>query len=126
MGVPKRLTEMQREFARLLVTSKATMTNTQCAIEAGYKKERAGQTASELQNPVKSPLVVKYIDELRERNFEDNRLAINKVLEEFYYLLKSAREKLSEDHKKGNYRRVVVTVNKFKELFVPKEWRNER
>ena len=100
MGVPKRLTEMQREFARLLVTSKGTMTNAQCAIEAGYKKERGGQTASELQTPVKSPLVVKYIDELRERNFEDNRLAINRVLEEFYSLLKSAREKLSEDHKK--------------------------
>ena len=117
MGVPKRLTEMQREFARLLVTSKGIMTNTQCAIEAGYKKERARQEASELQNPIKSPLVVKYIDELRKRNFEDNKLAINRVLEEFYYLLKSAHEKLSQDHKKGNYRRVVVTVNKFKEVF---------
>ena len=51
MGVPKRLTEMQREFARLLVTSKGTMTNAQCAIEAGYKKERARQTAYELRNP---------------------------------------------------------------------------
>ena len=117
MGVPKRLTEKQIEFARLLVTSKGTMTNAQCAIEAGYKKERARQTGSELRNPKLYPLVVKYIDELRERNFEDNRLAINRVLEEFYSLLKSAHEKLSEDHKKGNYRRVVVTVNKFKEVF---------
>ena len=82
MGLPKRLTEKQREFARLLVTSKGKMTNAQCAIEAGYSEKRARQEASELQNAVKSPLVVKYIEELREKNFDDNRLAINKVLEE--------------------------------------------
>ena len=50
---------------------------------------------------------------LREKNFEDNKLAINRTLEDFNYLLKSAHEKLSQDHKKGNYRRVVVTINKF-------------
>ena len=117
MSQQKRLTERQREFARLLVTNKGAMTNAQCAIEAGYSEKRARVEASELQNPIKSPLVVKYIDELRKRNFEDNKLAINRVLEEFYYLLKSAHEKLSQDHKKGNYRRVVVTINKFKEVF---------
>ena len=72
MGLPKRLTEKQREFARLLVTSKGELTNAQCAIESGYKEDRAGTTASELQNPAKFPLVVKYIDELREKNFEVN------------------------------------------------------
>ena len=117
MGQRKRLTEKQRAFARLLVISKGTITNTQCAVEAGYSEKRARQEASELQNPIKSPLVVKYIDELREKNFEDNKLAINKVLEEFHYLLKSAQERLSEDHKKGSYKRVVITVNKFKEVF---------
>ena len=117
MGVPKRLTERQREFARLLVTNKGTMTNGQCAVEAGYSEKRARAEASELQNPVHSPLVVAYIQELREKNFEDNKLAINRILEDFYYLLKSAHEKLGQDYKKGNYKRVVRTMNKFKEVF---------
>jgi phage terminase small subunit len=38
----------------------------QCAIDAGYAKDRARQTAWELQNPKMHPLVVKYIGELRE------------------------------------------------------------
>ena len=116
MGVPRRLTEKQREFARILVLNKGAITNTQCAIEAGYGKA-ARIRAHELQNPKKYPQVVEYINELREKNFEDNKLAINRILGEFYYLLKSAREKLSEDHKKGNFKRVVVTINKFKEVF---------
>ena len=116
MGLQKRLTEKQREFARILVLNKGTITNTQCAIEAGYGKA-ARIRAHELQSPKRYPLVVEYIKELREKNFEDNKLAINRILEEFYYLLKSAHEKLSEDHKKGNFKRVVVTVNKFKEVF---------
>ena len=117
MGIPKRLTERQREFARLLVTNRGSMTNEQCAVEAGYSEKAARVEASKLQNPIHYPLVVAYIQELREKNFEDNKLAINRILTEFYYLLKSAREKLSEDHKKGNFKRVVVTINKFKEVF---------
>ena len=38
------------------------------AIEAGYEKDRARITASELQNPKKFPLVVKYIGDIREKN----------------------------------------------------------
>ena len=117
MGVPKRLTERQKEFARLLVTNKGRMTNAQCAIEAGYSAKAARVEASSLQNPVTSPLVVAYIQELRKTNFKDNKLAINRILEEFYYLLKLANEKLGRDYKKGNYRIVVRTVNKFKEVF---------
>lgn len=66
MGVPKRLTEMQIKFANLLVTNEGRKTMTECAIEAGYEKDRARITASELTNPNKFPLVVKYIGELRE------------------------------------------------------------
>ena len=118
MGVPKRLTEKQREFARLLIINKGSKTGAECAIEAGYGQgKQASCRASELQNPARYPLVVEYINELREKNFEDNKLAINRTLEDFNYLLKSAHEKLSQDHKKGNYRRVVVTINKFKEVF---------
>ena len=66
MGVPKRLTEMQQKFAHELVSNEGRKYGYQCAIDAGYAKERARQTAWELQNPKMHPLVVKYIGELRE------------------------------------------------------------
>ena len=66
MGVPKRLTEMQQKFANLLVTNEGRKTAYECAIEAGYEKDRARITASELRNPKLYPLVVKYIGEIRE------------------------------------------------------------
>ena len=66
MGVPKRLTEIQMKFAQLLVTNEGRKTKTECAIEAGYEKDRAGTTAAELTNPRKFPLVVQYIGGLRE------------------------------------------------------------
>jgi phage terminase small subunit len=65
-GVPKRLTEMQQRFAQLLVTNEGRKTPTECAIEAGYEKDSAYVRASELRNPQKYPLVVKYIGEIRE------------------------------------------------------------
>ena len=68
MGVPKRLSEMQMKFANLLVSNEGRMYAYECAIEAGYEKERARITASELQNPKIFPLVVSYIGKLREEN----------------------------------------------------------
>ena len=68
MGVPKRLTEMQRRFAEYLVFNEGKTTGAEAAIAAGYSKDRARQEASELRNPRLSPLVVKYIGELREEN----------------------------------------------------------
>ena len=66
MGLPKKLTEMQIKFAQLLVTNEGRKTPTECAIEAGYDKDSAYVRASELRNPKKYPLVVKYIGEIRE------------------------------------------------------------
>ena len=66
MGVPKRLTEMQQKFANELISNEGRKYAYQCAIDAGYEKDRARVTASELMNPNKYPLVVKYIGELRE------------------------------------------------------------
>ena len=63
MGLPKRLTEMQMKFAYELVSNEGRKTKTECAIDAGYDKDRARITASELTNPRKYPLVVKYIGE---------------------------------------------------------------
>jgi len=64
--VPKRLTEMQRKFANEVVSNEGRKNGYECAIDAGYEKDRARQTAYELQNPKLFPLVVKYIGELRE------------------------------------------------------------
>jgi len=68
MGVPKRLTEMQKRFAEYIVFNEGKTTGMEAAIAAGYSKDRARVEASELQNPRHSPLVVKYIGELREEN----------------------------------------------------------
>ena len=57
---------MQQKFAHELVSNEGRKYAYQCAIDAGYAKDRARQTAWELQNPKMHPLVVKYIGELRE------------------------------------------------------------
>ncbi len=64
MGVPAKLTEKQIKFAELLVYNEGRKSPSECAYEAGYKT-RPRQAASELRNPKYSPLVVKYIGELR-------------------------------------------------------------
>ena len=70
MGLPKRLTEMQQRFAEFLVfgDENGPLTQTEAALRAGYSPKRARQEASELCNPRQSPLVVKYIGELRRKN----------------------------------------------------------
>ena len=75
MGLPKRLTDMQRRFAELLVLHEGRKFGYECAVEAGYSEKRARQEASELQNPEQSPLVVKYIGDLREE--QRNRFKVN-------------------------------------------------
>ena len=75
MGVPSRLTEMQRKFAELLILYEGRKFDYECAIEAGYAQDNARPMASRLQNPEYSPLVVKYIGELREE--QRNRFKVN-------------------------------------------------
>ena len=72
MGLPKRLTEMQRRFAEYLVFGgpDGPVTKSEAAILAGYSKDRSRQEGSELTNPKHSPLVVKYIGELREERLK--------------------------------------------------------
>ena len=41
MGVPKRLTEMQKRFAEYLVFNEGRTTGAEAAIAAGYSKDRA-------------------------------------------------------------------------------------
>ena len=75
MGVPSRLTEMQRKFEELLILYEGRKFDYECAIEAGYEPNNARPMASRLQNPEYSPLVVKYIGELREE--QRNRFKVN-------------------------------------------------
>ena len=65
MGLPKLLTEQQKKFCELLVYNEGRKTPTECAMEAGYAEGSCHVRASELRNPNKFPLVVKYIGEIR-------------------------------------------------------------
>ena len=75
MGVPKRLTDMQKRFAELYVYNEGRMTPYECAKQSGYAEESARVRASELRNPKIYPLVVQYIGELREE--VQNKYAID-------------------------------------------------
>jgi len=67
MGLPKRLTEMQKRFAEYLVFGgpDGVVNKTEAAKLAGYNEKRARIEGSELTNPRHAPLVVKYLDELK-------------------------------------------------------------
>tara|TARA_R110000744_G_scaffold228977_1_gene347029 strand:- start:187 stop:774 length:588 start_codon:yes stop_codon:yes gene_type:complete len=68
MGVPKRLTEMQKRFAEFIIFGGADgpVSQGEAAKLAGYSHNRSRQEGSELMNPRLSPLVVRYIGQLRE------------------------------------------------------------
>ena len=72
MGLPKRLTEMQKRFAEALVfgTENGPVTKTEAAVLAGYSKDSARQEGSELTNPKQNPLVVQYIGNLKEEKLK--------------------------------------------------------
>ena len=66
MGVPKRLTDIQKRFSELYVYNEGRKTPYESAVEAGYAEDSARVRASELRNPQRYPLVVQYKGELRE------------------------------------------------------------
>ena len=89
MGLPKLLTEQQKKFAELLVYNEGRKTPTECAQEAGYAEGSCHVRASELRNPNKVPIVVKYIGELRaeiqkkyEVNFERHITELGRIRQE--------------------------------------------
>ena len=92
MGLPKNLTERQQKFAELLVFNEGRKSPSECAYEAGYKT-RPRQAASELRNPKLSPLVVKYIGELRAEIQEKYGITFEKHLGELAKLREDARAK---------------------------------
>ena len=89
MGVPAKLTEKQIKFAELLVYNEGRMSPAECAKEAGYTS-RPRQAASELRNPKYSPLVVRYIGELRSEMQEKYGISIERHLTELAKLRDSS------------------------------------
>jgi phage terminase small subunit len=95
MGVPKRLTEMQQRFAEYLVFGgpEGPMTKREAAIAAGYSKDRAMREGSELTNPKYSPLVVKYIGELKEERLRKHEVTYEGHIAELARLREAALKK---------------------------------
>ena len=72
----KLLTEKQKKFAEIYVMSSGILSNTECAIEAGYDRGSAYQRAYELLNHEICPHVVNFINDIRKdvsRRYEINR-----------------------------------------------------
>ena len=95
MGLPKRLTEMQQRFAEFLVFGgpEGPMTQSEAALAAGYSPKRARQEGSELCNPRLSPLVVKYIGELKEERLRKHEVTYEGHVAELARLREAALKK---------------------------------
>ena len=93
MGVPKRLTEMQKRFAEYLVFNEGRATGSDAAIAAGYSEKRCRQEASELLNPRLSPLVVQYIGALREEKVKKYEVTYDKHVAELGQIREAALKK---------------------------------
>jgi phage terminase small subunit len=95
MGLPKRLTEMQQRFAEFLVFGgpDGPMTQTEAALAAGYSPKRARQEGSELCNPKLSPLVVKYIGQLKEERLKKHEVTYEGHVAELARLREAALKK---------------------------------
>ena len=95
MGVPKRLTEMQQRFAEHLVFGgpDGPMSKREAAVAAGYSPARAMREGSELTNPRYSPLVVKYIGELKEERLRKHEVTYEGHVAELARLREAALKK---------------------------------
>ena len=95
MGLPKRLTDMQMKFAEFLVFGDETgpLTKTEAAIKAGFSSKRARQEGSELTNPKLSPLVAKYIGELKEERIKKHEVTYEGHVAELARLREAALKK---------------------------------
>ena len=86
---------MQMKFAECYVfgDENGPMTKTEAAITAGYSPKRARQEGSELTNPKLSPLVVKYMGELREERLRKHEVTYEGHIAELARLREAALKK---------------------------------
>ena len=84
MGIPKRLTEMQKRFAELLVFGgpDGPLSKSEAAEMAGYSPKRSRVEGSELTNPRHAPLVVQYIGKLHEERLQKHEVTYTKHIAE--------------------------------------------
>jgi len=97
MGVPKRLTEMQKRFAEFVVFGGAEgpMTQAESAIAAGYSPNNARVEGSSLLNPRLSPLVVQYVGRLKEERLEKHKVTYDTHVAQLARLREAALKKNS-------------------------------
>ena len=95
MGVPKRLTEMQKRFAEFVVFGgpDGPMSQMEAAIAAGYSEKRARAEGSELLNPRLSPLVVQYVDKLKQERMKKFEVTYEGHLAELARIKEAALKK---------------------------------
>ena len=93
MGLPKKLTDIQRKFSELYVYNEGRKTPYECAVEAGYAEDSARVRACELRNPKRYPLVVKYISELREEIRQKYEVTFEKHIKELARIREDALKK---------------------------------
>ena len=86
---------MQQRFAEFLVFGgpDGPMTQTEAAVAAGYSPKRARQEGSELCNPKHSPLVVKYIGQLKEERIRKHEVTYEGHVAELARLREAALKK---------------------------------
>jgi len=86
---------MQQRFAEFLVFGgpEGPMTQGEAAIAAGYSSKRARQEGSELCNPKLSPLVVKYIGQLKEERLRKHEVTYEGHVAELARLREAALKK---------------------------------
>ena len=86
---------MQQRFAEFLVFGgpDGPMTQTEAALAAGDSPKRARQEGSELCNPRLSPLVVKYIGELKEERLRKHEVTYEGHVAELARLREAALKK---------------------------------
>ena len=95
MGVPKRLTEMQKRFAEFIVfgDEEGPVSQSEAAKLAGYSHKRCKVEGSELLNPRLSPLVVQYVDSLKQERLAKHEVTYDKHLAELDRIKSAALKK---------------------------------
>ena len=95
MGVPKRLTEMQKRFAEFIVFGgpDGPVSQSEAAELAGYSKNRCRQEGPELLNPRLSPLVVQYVGGLKEERMKKFEVTYENHISELDRIKKMALKK---------------------------------
>ena len=97
MGVPKRLTEMQKRFAEYLIFGgpDGPVSKSEAAELAGYSPKRSRVEGSELTNPRLSPLVVQYIGKLQDERLQKHEVSYAKHIAELDRIKHAALKKSS-------------------------------